>query len=177
MPTHRRRLLSVLLLLALSACRGAGSPTGPESSESPIAVAVPGWCGGIGSGGPPPASGVTLQPAGTMDPNFLMCIASLNHSSAAMGLNETQAGRQSSWTRLYACSGTAGSERKAAVWSLQVAKAGDPSGIGGPILATLDSSQMIGSPPYLIEVSIDADGKASIRQTDHLPDDPTAKLC
>ena len=94
-----------------------------------------------------------------------------------MGLNELRDGKVLTWSLISACSGMAASEPgTTGRWSLQVGRAGAPRGVD-PILASFDSSQFTGDPPYLIEVVINADFTATITQRASLPSDPARSLC
>jgi hypothetical protein len=83
--------------------------------------------------------------------------------------------RPGAWSRL--CGGMAASEPDTVgPWSLEVGRAKDAS-IVGPILARFEESQFSGDPPYLLEVVINADLTATIRQRTSLSEDPTARHC
>jgi hypothetical protein len=138
---------------------------------------VPGWCGGEGSGGGQPPSGVTPQPLATADPRHLLCIAAENRSSVDMGLNELRDGQVLEGGLISACTGMQASEPgTTGRWSLQVGRTSAAGSIDR-VLANFDASQFTGAPPYLIEVVINADFTATIAQRASLPLDSARSLC
>ena len=94
-----------------------------------------------------------------------------------MGLNELRDGKVLEWALISACTGMEASEPgTTGRWSLQVGRAGAAGSID-QVLATFDSSQFAGDPPYLIEVVINADFTATIAQRPSLPFDSARSLC
>jgi hypothetical protein len=126
---------------------------------------VPGWCGGVPIG-PPGEPG----PRATPDPRELRCIAVENHSGVDMTLIEGDTGTGGR-SRLSACTGmTQSGPIPTRPWSLRVGRADPELAIAGPVLASFDSSQLTGDPPYLLEVVVNADLTATIGQRLSLPE-------
>jgi hypothetical protein len=101
------------------------------------------------------------------------CIAIENKSGVDMAIVEPG----SSWGLIQACSGvTSTGTIPSAPWRLEVGRA-TPGSIAGPDLASFDSSQLTGEPPYLIEVLINADLSVTIRQRTSLPGNPAVRYC
>lgn len=137
-----------------------------------LSTGIPGWCGGVTSG-PKPLSSESAMPAATADPHHLLCISAVNLSNVDMGLQEPE-----TWGLIQACQGMSASEPDTlgSSWSVEVGRAGDAS-IAGPILARFEESQFTGNPPYLLEVVINADLTATIRQRSSLPFDAASRHC
>lgn len=118
---------------------------------------VPFWCGGV-----PMGPSLEPGPRATPDPRELRCIAVENHSAVDMTLVEGDTGTGG---RIPACTGMNQSgQNPTGPWSLQVGRADPELAIEGPVLASFDSSQLTGDPPYLIEVVVNADLTATIVQ-------------
>jgi hypothetical protein len=123
---------------------------------------VPSWCGGV------PIGGMDPGPRATPDPRELRCIAVENHSGVDMTLIEGDTGTGG---RIPACTGMMQSgPNLTRPWSLQIGRADPDLAITGPVLASFDSSQLTGDPPYLIEVVVNADLTATIGQRRSLPE-------
>lgn len=129
-----------------------------------------------------PLSGTSARPVATADPHHLLCIAAENRSNVDMALQEVVGKGLRTWGLIEACSGMAASEPDTigpdtiGPWSVEVGRAKDAS-IVGPILARFEESDFTGDPPYLLEVVINADLTATIRQRTSLSVDPTARNC
>ena len=113
-------------------------------------------------------------PPPTPDSQTLQCIAVENNSDVDMVLTGPTYGAG----RISACSGMSSSASGiTGPWSLQVGRADSQLAIDGPVLASFDSSQLIGEPPYLVEVVINSDLSATISQRASLPEDATVSHC
>jgi hypothetical protein len=171
-----RLFITAAIVAALTAgCRpvGGGGSLAPPTELSPPTTAsagLPGWCGGLPSGRPAPLPPNTPRPLYTPDPHTVRCIAIENKSRVDMALVEPG----SSWGLIQACSGSDSTGPvPPAPWTLEVGRA-TPGSISGPGLASFDSAQLTGEPPYLIEVVINADLTATIQQRTSLPENPPA---
>jgi hypothetical protein len=174
-----RLLIAAVMVAALTAgCRpvvGGGSLATPTESspQTTASASLPGWCGGLGTGGPAPLPPNTPRPLYTPDPHTVRCIAIENKSPVDMAIVEPG----SSWGLIQACSGSDSTGPvPPAPWTLEVGRA-TPGSISGPDLASFDSSQLTGEPPYLIEVVINADLTATIQQRTSLPENPAVRYC
>jgi hypothetical protein len=93
-----------------------------------------------------------------------------------MGLNETAHGDPVGWSLIAACSGmTASTGIPTGSWGLELGRAAEGA-IAGPVLASFDSSDLRGEPPYLMEVMIGPDLTATIEQRSALGD-PASDSC
>jgi hypothetical protein len=94
-----------------------------------------------------------------------------------MGLSETTNEVSGTWSLVAACSGVAISTVvPTGSWGRELGLAAEGD-IAGRVLASYDSSQLSGEPPYLIAVEIDEDLNATIEQRSSLPLDPATAQC
>ena len=87
-----------------------------------------------------------------------------------MGLTDTNDGMHVGWSLIAACSGMSVSTVvPTGSWGLELGRAAEGD-IAGSVLASFDSSQLTGEPPYLIAVVIGPDLDATIEQRSALGD-------
>lgn len=139
----------------------------PLSRASTSSAGLPGWCGSVASRGPADLPPNTPRPFFTPDVQTLLCVAMQDTSSVDMVVTGATGGG----TLLTSCGAvTSSGPVPSGPWKLQVGRTTPALTIAGPPLATFDSSQVMGDPPYLIEVIVNPDLSATIQQRDSLPE-------
>lgn len=161
----RRHGALIALLVLVSACSdGSGMPT-----PTPLEITyVPTWCGAV----PVPAAlGATPLPDYTPDPHMVLCIWMRNRSYADMAIANPP------WIISQCATNEFSGPVPTAPWSIEVYRAAPEGGLTGPVLASINSTQLSGDPPYLIYVSVGPDQNVSVSQQGSLPELSPADQC